>query len=353
MPQELDEITRRVDAARDRGGGAAEGEGPGEQGAPRGAAQGAGRPACQRGRDDAPSGRPSARRSSRVQALREELEQVRRDIEEAERNYDLNRAAELRHGKLPELERRAEGRGGAAGGEAGRRAAAPRGGHRGGDRRDRRALDGHPGRAAARGRAREAAAARRDPPRARRRPGRGGAARRRRDHSRARRSERPAPADRLVHLPGADGRREDGARKTLAEALFDSEEAIIRLDMSRVPGAAHRLAPGRRAARLRRLRGGRSAHRGGAAPALLGRALRRDREGARGRLQHAPAGARRRPADRCAGPHGRLPQHGDHHDLEHRLAVPARGSDERRRDRRGRARARAWQSCARTSGPSS
>jgi ATP-dependent Clp protease ATP-binding subunit ClpB len=42
----------------------------------------------------------------KLQALREELEQVRREIEEAERSYDLNRAAELRHGKLPELERR-------------------------------------------------------------------------------------------------------------------------------------------------------------------------------------------------------------------------------------------------------
>jgi ATP-dependent Clp protease ATP-binding subunit ClpB len=42
----------------------------------------------------------------KLQALRGELEQVRREIEEAERNYDLNRAAELRHGRLPELERR-------------------------------------------------------------------------------------------------------------------------------------------------------------------------------------------------------------------------------------------------------
>jgi ATP-dependent Clp protease ATP-binding subunit ClpB len=42
----------------------------------------------------------------KLQALREELEQVRREIEEAERTYDLNRAAELRHGRLPELERR-------------------------------------------------------------------------------------------------------------------------------------------------------------------------------------------------------------------------------------------------------
>jgi ATP-dependent Clp protease ATP-binding subunit ClpB len=42
----------------------------------------------------------------KLQALREEIEQVRRDIEEAERNYDLNRAAELRYGRLEELERR-------------------------------------------------------------------------------------------------------------------------------------------------------------------------------------------------------------------------------------------------------
>jgi ATP-dependent Clp protease ATP-binding subunit ClpB len=42
----------------------------------------------------------------RVQELRQEIEQVRHDAEAAERRYDLNRAAELRHGRLPELERR-------------------------------------------------------------------------------------------------------------------------------------------------------------------------------------------------------------------------------------------------------
>src|SRR3954470_11865609 len=46
---------------------------------------------------------------SKLQALREEIDQVRRDIEEAERAYDLNRAAELRYGKLQELERRLRG----------------------------------------------------------------------------------------------------------------------------------------------------------------------------------------------------------------------------------------------------
>ncbi|MCW2575362.1 MAG: ATP-dependent chaperone ClpB, partial [Modestobacter sp.] len=47
----------------------------------------------------------------RVQDLRAELEQVRRDIQEAERTYDLNRAAELRYGRLAELERKLEAEG--------------------------------------------------------------------------------------------------------------------------------------------------------------------------------------------------------------------------------------------------
>ncbi len=42
----------------------------------------------------------------KIQDLREELERTRIAAEEAERAYDLNRAAELRHGHLPELTRR-------------------------------------------------------------------------------------------------------------------------------------------------------------------------------------------------------------------------------------------------------
>jgi ATP-dependent Clp protease ATP-binding subunit ClpB len=41
-----------------------------------------------------------------VQALREDIEQVRQEADQAERTYDLNRAAELRHGRLPELDRK-------------------------------------------------------------------------------------------------------------------------------------------------------------------------------------------------------------------------------------------------------
>ncbi len=43
-----------------------------------------------------------------LQSLREELEQERAVADAAERNYDLNRAAEVRHGRIPELERRIE-----------------------------------------------------------------------------------------------------------------------------------------------------------------------------------------------------------------------------------------------------
>lgn len=41
-----------------------------------------------------------------VRHMREEIEKTKLEIEQAERNYDLNKMAELRHGKLPELEKK-------------------------------------------------------------------------------------------------------------------------------------------------------------------------------------------------------------------------------------------------------
>jgi ATP-dependent Clp protease ATP-binding subunit ClpB len=41
----------------------------------------------------------------KLQGIRQEIERARQEVEDAERAYDLNRAAELRHGRLPELER--------------------------------------------------------------------------------------------------------------------------------------------------------------------------------------------------------------------------------------------------------
>ena len=42
---------------------------------------------------------------SRVQELRAQLEQLKAEIESAEREYDLNKAAELKYGRLPELQK--------------------------------------------------------------------------------------------------------------------------------------------------------------------------------------------------------------------------------------------------------
>lgn len=40
-----------------------------------------------------------------IQKKRETLDKYRRDLDEAESKYDLNKAAELRHGKIPTLEK--------------------------------------------------------------------------------------------------------------------------------------------------------------------------------------------------------------------------------------------------------
>ena len=41
----------------------------------------------------------------KIRELKEEIEQVNNDIQIAQRGYDLNRAAELQYGKLPQLQK--------------------------------------------------------------------------------------------------------------------------------------------------------------------------------------------------------------------------------------------------------
>ena len=125
--------------------------------------------------------------------------------------------------------------------------------------------------------------------------------------------------------------------RALADFLFDDAKAMVRIDMSeymerhsvaRLVGAP----PG-----LRRLRGGRPAHRGHPPPALRGGAARRDREGPPRRVQHPAPGAGGRPADRRPGPHGRLHQHRADHDLQHpRRAHRVLQAGVRQPDRRDR-----------------
>ena len=139
----------------------------------------------------------------------------------------------------------------------------------------------------------------------------------------------PRPADRLVPVPRPDRRRQDraGARAGRVHVRLPGRDDPHR--HVRVHGEPLRLAAGRRAARLRRLRRGRPADRGGAPPPLLRGPARRDREGHTRRLQHAAAGARRRPPDRRPGPHRRLQEHRADHDLEH----PGAGGTPTRRAR--------------------
>ncbi|HXV21856.1 MAG TPA: AAA family ATPase, partial [Desulfuromonadales bacterium] len=54
----------------------------------------------------------------KLQGLREEIEKVRQQIEVAERQYDLNKAAELKHGRLPQLEQQLREQEAKTGGEA-------------------------------------------------------------------------------------------------------------------------------------------------------------------------------------------------------------------------------------------
>ena len=124
--------------------------------------------------------------------------------------------------------------------------------------------------------------------------------------------------------------------KTLAEFLFDDEDALIQLDMSRVHGEAHRESAGRLAPRLCRVRGRRSADRGGSPQALLRGALRRGGEGSRRRVQHAAPDLGGRSPDRRPGSLGRLQEHRAHHDVEPRDGRPPQVLGGLRQDLGGR-----------------
>ena len=272
----------------------------------------------------------------RVQSLKALIEETRAEAERAQRDQDLQRAAELTYGDLPKLERELEqamarleevqSQSPLLKEEVGSSDVAERG----------RQLDGDPGRPAARGRDGEAGADGGAAARPRDRPGRGGGGRVQRDPPLAGRPLRPRSPDRLVHLPRPHRRRQDRAGQGAGRVPVRHREGDGADRHVGVHGAARRLAAGGRASGLRRLRRGRAADRGRAPPALLGAAAGRDREGAPRRVQHPAAAARRRPADRRPGPHGRLPQHDHRDDLERArpgVGVPARVPEPDRRDR--------------------
>ena len=104
--------------------------------------------------------------------------------------------------------------------------------------------------------------------------------------------------------------------RAVAEYLFDDEKAMVRIDMgeymekfsvTRLIGAPPR---------VRRLRRGRPTHRSSAAPPVQRGAARRDRKGAPRCVQRAAAGARRRPPHRRSGSHRGPHQRRAHHDQQ-------------------------------------
>ena len=135
-------------------------------------------------------------------------------------------------------------------------------------------------------------------------------------HDRARRAAEggadrsDAPAGRAaVRRPdrdGQDGDRQGARRVPVRVRRPDDPARSVRVPEPRL-GAAD--------ARRRRARG-RVAGGADPAPAVLGRAARRVREGRPGRLRPLPAGLRRRPAERPARRARGLPPRRDHHDLE-------------------------------------
>ena len=250
-----------------------------------------------------------------IRELKLELEQAHRDVERAERDADLERAAELRYGRIPDLqaqlaeaEERSDGDAGFLKEEVDDEDVAEVVAKWTGipvsrllesevaklihmeERLHDRVIGQDDG---GRGRVERAA------PLASRAPG-------------------PRSPDRHLPVHGPDRRRQDRARAGARRVHVRQRAGDGPHRHVRVHGEARGVAARRRASRLRRLRRGRPADRGGAPPAVCGRAARRDREGARRRVQHPAAGDGRRAPDRRPGPHGRLHEHGPDHDLERR-----------------------------------
>ena len=112
MPAELDEVNRRVMQLEIEREALKKETDAASQRPAREAGEGAGRPRRPRPTRSRPAGRPRSRPCSRSATCASRSSRRSSQIEQAERQYDLNRAAELKYGKLPELEQQAQGAGG-------------------------------------------------------------------------------------------------------------------------------------------------------------------------------------------------------------------------------------------------
>ena len=355
LPQEIDEVERRIvqleierqallkekdKAAVERREGARAGD----------------RRAARAGRrhEGAVAGGEGAR-SARSSRSRREIEQLRAEMDQATRRGDLQRAAELQYGRIPELERRlAEDEKRLQETQAkakylkeevdaediaeivSRWTGIPVSKMLESERERLLELEDELGQ-------RVVGPARWRSPRS---PTRCGGA--------APACSDPNRPDRLVHLPGPHRRRQDRDRARARRVPVRRRAGDGPARHVGVHGEALGGADDRRAAGLRRLRGGRPAHRGGAPPAVQRDPVRRDREGAPGRLQRPAPDPGRRPAHRQPGPAGGLPEHGHHHDQQHRQPAHRGRRRAGRTTRRGAGSSSGCgTSCAITSGPSS
>ena len=144
-----------------------------------------------------------------IRSLKEELGQLGQQLE---RETDLAVAAEIRYGRMPELERRIADATNHLDELQLRHADAERRGRRRRHRRGRQQVDRCAGQPVDGGRDDQARPSRGAPPRARHRSGRCRHRRVQCDPSVACRAQRPEPPDRFVHVPRTDGCRQDRAR---------------------------------------------------------------------------------------------------------------------------------------------
>ena len=186
-----------------------------------------------------------------VRELEQQLEEVRRDKEQAVADEQYERASAAARPALrtggpgpPRPRRRGPQPGAVGRAEGDRRGGLP--GHR------------HPGQPAHRGGTRPAAAAGGAPAREGGRPGRRGQRRRRGGPPLADRAGRPGPADGQLPLPRPDRCGQDRAGPRAGRGALRRGGPDGPGGHERVPGTAHGQPAGRRAARVRRLRGGRA-----------------------------------------------------------------------------------------------
>ena len=188
-----------------------------------------------------------------VQRYKAELDEAKMEEERATREGDLQRAAEIRYGRIPQVEQAIKDADARLRGAATVRRHAEGRGDRGGDRRGRRLVDRDSRGETPFRRNGEARATRRSAPPTSGRPGRGGVCGRECDQALARGALGPEPPDRVVHLRGPDRRGQDRTCQDARRVPVRHREGIGPHRHVRVHGEVQRAEAHRRPAGLRGL----------------------------------------------------------------------------------------------------